>query len=126
MMSRLVIEPGVSLTRTLTDSLDEMLAVGLGVVITDVFGDQVSAFIGQWVPAKWLDPVTEVLIGFGILILGEWFAPVAWRVYIRLASFGAVAAGIADAVSIALGLGGSAGGSPGGASESEGLITGFI
>jgi len=112
--------------RALTENWDEMLAVGLGIVITDLVGDTVSGWVSQYVPAKWLDPVTEILIGIGILFVGEWIAPIGWKAYTRLASFGAIGIGIANAIGIAFGLksilprGG--GGSPEGGSEGVRLI----
>lgn len=89
---------------TLTENWDEALAAGVGIVLTDVVGDTVSGYISEFVPAKWLDPVTEMLIGVGILIFGEWFAPAAYKAYTRLASYGALGIGIADAIGIMLGF----------------------
>jgi len=88
---------------------DEMLAVGLGVVITDVAGNTVKGFIGPWLEkiglGNWVDPVTEGLIGTGILAVSEMFIREAkWKIYFRLAAFGATAVAIADAIAIMLGM----------------------
>ena len=87
---------------------DEMLAVGLGVVITDVAGNTVKSWIGPWLEkiglGRWTDPATEGLIGLGILTISEMLVKEAkWRIYLRLAAFGATAVAIADAIAIMLG-----------------------
>jgi len=48
---------------------DEMLAVGLGVVLTDIAGNTVRSWIepimsGAGIDPRWLDPIAEALIGF--------------------------------------------------------------
>lgn len=88
---------------------DEALAVGLGVVVTDVVGNTVKGWVGPFltgigIDPKWFDSISELLIGFGLAVFSEFLAPVGWKVYLRLAAFGATAVGIADAVAIALGL----------------------
>lgn len=87
---------------------DEMLAVGLGIVVTDVVGDTVKGFlepiIGGFIEAKWMDAITELVIGFGLLAIGEMFVPIKWRAYTRLASFGALGIGIANVISTAIGI----------------------
>jgi len=87
---------------------DEMLAVGLGVVITDIAGNTVKSWIGPWLEkvglGRWTDPATEGLIGMGILAISEMFIREAkWKIYLRLAAFGATAVAIADAIAIMLG-----------------------
>jgi len=87
---------------------DEMLAVGLGVVITDIAGNTVKSWIGPWLEkiglGRWTDPATEGLIGFGLLAISETLVKQAkWKIYLRLAAFGATAVAIADAIAIMLG-----------------------
>ena len=87
---------------------DEMLAVGLGVVITDIAGNTVKSWIGPWLEkiglGRWTDPATEGLIGFGLLAVSEMLIKEAkWKIYFRLAAFGATAVAIADAIAIMLG-----------------------
>jgi hypothetical protein len=88
---------------------DEMLAVGLGVVLTDIAGNTVRSWIepimsGAGIDPRWLDPIAEALIGFGVLLVSEMFAPAGWKVYARLAAFGATAVAVANAVAILTGL----------------------
>ncbi len=87
---------------------DEMLAVGLGVVITDVVGNYVKGAVSPWLEkvglSDWADPISEFLIGLGIMGVTEMLISPAskWKVYGRLMSFGATAVAIADAVAIAI------------------------
>jgi hypothetical protein len=82
---------------------DIPLGLGLGVVITGFLGDTIAGFIGQFVPAQWLNPVSELIIGLILFLAGGWLAGDLSR-WLRLFSFGAFAVGIADAISIVLGL----------------------
>lgn len=88
---------------------DEMLAVGVGVVVTDLTGNTVKGFIGPWLEkvglGNWADPISEFVIGAGVLAVSEMLIPVTskWKVYGRLAAFGATAVAIADTIAIALG-----------------------
>ena len=97
--------PGEGLM-AITGYWDELLAVGVGIVVVDVLSDRVAAFLGQWVPADWVDITTEAAIGVGIFALGEYFAPSAWKVYTRLASFGAIGLAAAHTMKKLFGLGG--------------------
>lgn len=114
----------------LTGHFDEMLAVGVGIVVTDYIGDTVKGWINSvWAGAgAWADPLAEILIGLAILFVGEWFAPFAWKTYTRLAAFGAVGLGIANAVKILLGRASSSpsGSSTGGGQGSPEGSVGFI
>jgi len=83
---------------------DVPVAIGLGVVITGYLGDTVAGFISQWIPAEWLNPTSEILVGvllflFGGMIGGD------LSMWMRLFSFGAFAVGIADTLTLLLGLG---------------------
>lgn len=97
--------PGEGLM-AITGYWDELLAVGVGIVVVDVLSDRVAAFLGQWVPADWVNITTEAVIGVGIFALGEYFAPAAWKVYTRLASFGAIGLAAAHTITKLLALGG--------------------
>jgi len=83
------------------------VAMGLGVVITGYVGDTIAGFISQWVPADWLNPVSEIIVGIIMFMLGGWIGG-DLSMWLRLFSFGAFAVGIADAVSVLLGLGATA------------------
>jgi len=85
------------------DQWDVPLAIGLGVVVTGYLGDTVASFVSQWVPANWLNPVSEIIIGIVLFALGGFIGGGMSR-WLRLFSFGAFAVGIADAISVALGL----------------------
>ena len=87
------------------ESWDVPVALGLGVVITGYLGDTVAGFISQWVPANWLNPVSELLIGVLLFVLGGWVGG-DMSMWLRLFSFGSFAVGIADSVTVLLGLGG--------------------
>lgn len=82
---------------------DIPVALGLGVVITGYMGDTIAGWISQWVPAEWLNPTSEIIIGFILFMLGGWVAGDMSR-WLRLFSFGAFAVGIADAITVVLGL----------------------
>jgi len=87
---------------------DEMLAVGIGVVITDVAGNTVKGWVGPWLEkiglGNWADPISEGLIGTGLLAISEMVIKEArWKIWMRLAAFGATAVAIADAIAIMLG-----------------------
>lgn len=83
---------------------DVPLALGLGVVVTGYVGDTIAGFIGQWVPAEWLNPASEFIVGIILFMLGGWIGGDMSR-WLRLFSFGAFAVGIADSITVALGLG---------------------
>ena len=82
---------------------DVPLGLGLGVVITGFLGDTIAGFVSQFVPAQWLNPVSEIIIGLLLFLAGGWLTGDISR-WLRLFSFGAFAVGIADAISILLGL----------------------
>jgi hypothetical protein len=86
------------------ESWDVPVALGLGVVITGYMGDTIAGWISQWVPAEWLNPTSEIIIGIILFMLGGWVAGDI-SMWIRLFSFGAFAVGIADAITVLLGLG---------------------
>ena len=86
------------------DAWDVPVAIGLGVVITGYLGDTVAGFISQWVPAEWLNPVSEIIIGVVLFMLGGWMGG-DFSMWLRLFSFGAFAVGIADTITVVLGLG---------------------
>jgi len=90
------------------ESWDVPVALGLGVVITGYMGDTIAGWISQFVPAEWLNPASEIIIGIILFMLGGWVAG-DFSQWIRLFSFGAFAVGIADAITVLLGLGGGAG-----------------
>lgn len=89
---------------------DEILAVGLGGVIIDYLGDTVGAWLGKYVPAAWVDVVTEGAIGFAVYVLGELVVPVQFRIYTRLAGFGALGIAVAHAIKQLMGGGATEGG----------------
>lgn len=82
---------------------DIPVAIGLGVVITGYVGDTIAGFISQYIPAEWLNPVSELIVGLLLFMLGGWLGGDI-SMWIRLFSFGAFAVGIADAISVLLGL----------------------
>ena len=86
---------------------DEMLAVGLGVVVTDVAGNTVKSWIGPFLEqaglGQWADPLSEFLIGAGALAISEMFLSGSMKVYGRLAAFGATAVAVADVVATLMG-----------------------
>jgi hypothetical protein len=94
------------------ESWDVPVALGLGVVITGYMGDTIAGWISQFVPAEWLNPTSELIIGIILFMLGGWIAG-DFSQWIRLFSFGAFAVGIADAITVLLGLGGTLGGGVG-------------
>ncbi|MBA7489857.1 hypothetical protein ES702_00391 [subsurface metagenome] len=79
------------------------VALGLGVVITGFLGDTVAGFLSGFVPSEWMNPASELLVGVLLFILGG-FIGGDMSMWLRLFSLGAFAVGIADAVSIVLGL----------------------
>jgi len=83
---------------------DVPVAIGLGVVITGYVGDTIAGFISQWVPADWLNPASEIIVGILMFMLGGWIGG-DMSMWLRLFSFGAFAVGIADAITVLLGLG---------------------
>lgn len=87
---------------------DDMLAVGVGIVLTDVVGDQVKEFltpiVGDFIEPKWMDAIVELMIGVTVLFIGEMWVPTKWKAYSRLASFGAIGIGLANVVGTAIGL----------------------
>jgi len=86
------------------EAWDVPVALGLGVVITGYMGDTIAGWISQFVPAEWLNPTSEIIIGIFLFMLGGWVAGDI-SMWIRLFSFGAFAVGIADAITVLLGLG---------------------
>jgi hypothetical protein len=88
------------------EAWDIPVALGLGVVITGFMGDYVAGWISQYIPAEWLNPTSEIIIGVILFILGGFVAGDI-SMYVRLFSFGAFAVGIADAITVLLGLGGT-------------------
>jgi len=86
------------------ESWDLPLGVGLGVVVTGYLGDTIAGFIGQFVPAEWLNPASEIVIGVLLFFLGGMSGLAGISQWIRMASIGAFAVGIADAISIVTGL----------------------
>ena len=82
---------------------DIPVAIGLGVVITGYVGDTIAGFISQWVPADWLNPVSELVVGVLMFMMGG-FIGGDMSMWLRLFSFGAFAVGIADAITVVLGL----------------------
>jgi len=82
---------------------DQPLAIGIGVIIVQLVGNTVKNFVSQWVPATWLDPVVEFIIGIGLWIVGN-YTGIGW---FKWFSYGALAIGIADAIGIATGIGAS-------------------
>jgi hypothetical protein len=86
------------------ESWDVPVALGLGVVITGYMGDTIAGWISQFVPAEWLNPTSEIIIGIILFALGGFVAG-DMSMWIRLFSFGSFAVGIADAITVLLGLG---------------------
>lgn len=86
---------------------DEAIAIGLGVVMVDVIGDYIASYIGKYVPAKWIDPASEGVLGVLILMFGEIFLPVAMAKWTRFAGAAALGVAIADTIGIMLGFGSS-------------------
>lgn len=97
-----------AIIRAYKEYWDEMLAVGVGVVATDVAGNTVKGFVGPWLDkiglTAWADPITEALIGTGLLAVSEMFLKGSSKVYGRLAAFGATAVAVADVVAVAMGM----------------------
>lgn len=91
--------------RALPEVWDEALAIGVGIIGVDFIGNLLRATVERFVPAAWVDPATEGIVGSLILIAGEYLAPAGWRVYTRLAGVAALGLAIADGVSILLGIG---------------------
>lgn len=85
------------------ESWDIPLALGLGVVVTGFLGDTVAGFISQWIPADWLNPTAELIVGVLLWLAGGWMTGDMSK-WLRLFSLGAFAVGIADAVTVVLGL----------------------
>ena len=86
------------------EAWDIPLAIGRDRVITGYLGDTVAGFISQWVPADWLNPVSELIIGVLLFVLGGAVGG-DMSMWLRLFSFGAFAVGIADTLTVVLGLG---------------------
>jgi len=91
--------------RALTEVWDEVLAIGVGIIGVDLVGNMLRATVERFVPAAWVDPATEGIVGSIILIAGEYLAPAGWRYYTRLAGIAALGLAIADAVGIIIGVG---------------------
>ncbi|GAI23428.1 unnamed protein product [marine sediment metagenome] len=81
-----------------------VLGIGLGVVVTGFLGDTVAGFLSGFVPAEWMNPASELLVGFLLFIIGGYLGG-DMSMWLRLFSVGAFAIGIADAITILLGLG---------------------
>ena len=79
------------------------LGIGLGVVITGFLGDTVAGFLSGFVPAEWMNPASELLVGVLLFIVGGYLGG-DMSMWLRLFSVGAFAIGIADAITILLGL----------------------
>jgi vacuolar-type H+-ATPase subunit I/STV1 len=86
------------------ENWDLPLAMGLGVVATGYLGDTIAGFIGQFIPAEWLNPASEIVIGVLLFFLGGMGGLAGISSWLRMASLGAFAVGIADAVSIITGM----------------------
>jgi len=91
--------------RGLLEVWDEALAVGVGIIGVDFIGNMLRATVERFVPAAWVDPATEGIVGTLILVAGEYLAPSGWHVYTRLAGVAALGLAIADAIGILLGMG---------------------
>ncbi|GAI32809.1 unnamed protein product, partial [marine sediment metagenome] len=76
-----------------------VLGIGLGVVVTGFLGDTVAGFLSGFVPAEWMNPASELLVGFLLFIIGGYLGG-DMSMWLRLFSVGAFAVGIADAVTI--------------------------
>jgi hypothetical protein len=85
------------------EAWDAPIAIGLGVVITGYVGDTIAGFISQWVPADWLNPVSELIVGLLLFMFGGWLGG-DMSMWLRLFSFGAFAVGIADSITVVLGM----------------------
>jgi len=86
------------------EAWDVPLALGMGVVITGLMGDYVAEWISQFIPSEWLNPTSELIIGLILFLLGGWIGG-DFSMWIRLFSFGAFAVGIADLITVLLGMG---------------------
>ena len=86
------------------EAWDFPVALGLGVVITGYMGDTIAGWISQFIPAEWLNPASEIIIGVILFMLGGFVAGDI-SMWVRMFSFGAFAVGIADAITVLLGLG---------------------
>ena len=80
------------------------LAMGLGVVITGYLGDTIAGFVSGFIPAEWLNPASEIIIGILLFLVGGWVGG-DMSMWLRMFSLGAFAVGIADSVTVLLGLG---------------------
>lgn len=94
--------------RGITQIWDEALAVGVGIIATDFIGNMLKNAVSRVVPSAWVDPATEGIIGFLILVLGEMVVPPGYLVYTRLAGVAALGLAVADSIGILLGIGSSA------------------
>lgn len=106
-MSSIVTPVRLGLVKIIPEFWDEGLAVGMGIIVTDVIGNFMKSTVGRIIPTKWVDPATEGIIGVLVIALGEMFAPDAYRIYTRLAGVAALGLAIADSIGILLGLGSS-------------------
>jgi len=93
--------------RALAEVWDEALAIGVGIIGVDFIGNMLRATVERFVPAAWVDPATEGIVGGLILVAGEFLAPTGWRVYTRLAGVAALGLAIADGIGILLRIGSS-------------------
>jgi len=107
-MAQIVTPVRLGVEKILPAFWDEGLAIGVGIIATDLIGNMMKATVGRVVPAGWVDPATEGIIGFLVLLFGEMFAPAGYLVYTRLAGIAALGLAIADSLGILLGLGSSA------------------
>jgi len=89
----------------LTEVWDEALAIGVGIIGVDFIGNMLRATVERFVPAAWVDPATEGIVGALILVVGEYLAPAGWRVYTRLAGVAALGLAVADGIGILIGIG---------------------
>lgn len=94
---------GGALRNIFPERWDQPLAIGLGVVVVQLVGNTVKSYINQFVPAAWLDPVAEIIIGIGLWAVGSYMG-IGW---FKWMSYGALAIGIADGIGIATGIGAS-------------------
>lgn len=88
----------------LPERWDQPLAIGLGVVVTDLIGDTIKGFIGRFIPADWLDPAAEFVIGI-LLFVASRFVGGRFSAFVKVMSFGAFGIAIADTIGTALGIG---------------------
>lgn len=97
-----------AVVNALKEYWDEALAVGVGIVLTDVVGDTVKGWleplVGGFIDPKWMDAITELVIGVAVLAVGELWVPMKYKAYTRLASFGALGIGVANIIGTAIGL----------------------